>query len=130
MRSAWDCISSNITNGEALVRRWMFSAVRNALTFIENSGVRARFEQKRYRSAGRLVFGSRNKPPLPFDVCKAWHRPAKLISELDSSVVECEACASIVSAPKQSFADRSPIYDELQRVAINNNMLRHLFTNS
>jgi len=42
-------------------------------------------------------------------------RPAKLISELDSSVVEREAYASIVSAPKQSFADRSPIYDDLQR---------------
>jgi hypothetical protein len=92
--------------------------------------VRARFEQQRYRSAGRFVFGSRNKPPLSFDVSKAWHRPAKLISELDSSVVECEACASIVSAPKQCFADRSPIYDDLQRVVINNNMLRHLFTNS
>ena len=93
---------------------------------IKNNGVRARFEQQRYRSAGRFVFGSRNKPPLSFDVSKAWHRPAKLISELDSSVVECEACASIVSAPKQSFADRSPIYDDLQRVVNQQHMLRHL----
>jgi hypothetical protein len=87
---------------------------------IKKNGARERFEQKRYRSAGRLVFGSRNKPPLPFDVCKAWHRPAKLISKLDSSVVECEACASIVSAPKQSFADRSPIYEDCSVSLINN----------
>ena len=44
---------------------------------IEKNGVRARFEQQRYRSAGRFVFGSDNEPH--FD-----SMPAKLGVDLQS----------------------------------------------
>ena len=133
-RSVRDCALRGIVfhptsqTGKRLPDAGCFRLCISHSASIKKNRVRARFEQKRYRSAGRFVFGSDYEPYFDSMSAKLGSTCKAYFSELDSSVVECEACASIVSAPKQSFADRSPIYEDLQRVVNQQHMLRHLFT--